>query len=316
MVRRLTVLGLIAAAFALLLPQAGALELGLAGIRLNQRALELLDLKGYGSPLFMGPVGAVTMWGVAPVETPAPGGGYGAAGYAPPAPGATPTARTSPFAFMSPVTPGTGYQQPSAAAPALPGALGALRFGFGRRSAGAASAAAPLAARPAAQPMAAAMAGTGGTIYWLYVMPGWTQVVAGIDASGRVSSIIVSGKSYPAAKTEGGVGLGDSYTSVLDRYGFPDTTQNVGDALVLGYRNAGLTLTLRNMRVQTIALAKPELLGEAAPGGAAVPMAPALGFGIGAQPAVRARPGAAAVAPGAGARGRLPQGFRLGFGRR
>jgi hypothetical protein len=149
-------------------------------------------------------------------------------------------------------------------------------------------------------------------------MPGGAQVVAGIEPSGKVHSIILSGQSYPAAKTEGGVRLGDSYTSVLDKYGFPDSTRNVGDALVLGYGNAGLTLTLRNMRVQTIALAKPTPLGAMAPGGAATPAGRARGVGL--RPLGAARPAAPATttAPGA-APGRTTgrtSPFRFSFGAR
>ena len=276
MVRRLGVLGLIVVAFALL-PQAYATELGLAGVRLDQRALDLIDLPVYGPPDFIGPLGVVTMWGIIQPEAPAPAGGAPAGGY-----GATPMAGAAGY----PARTGLAAAAPRAAYPtaagtaarsASPGGGLRLSFGMGRASrptGTAAAAAGPTTAARAqpfrfgglgggpatagvgpARPLAAAPTGEGGTTYWLYNKRG-NQVIVGMSASGTVNSVTVSGPSWPAVKTEGGVRLGDSYTSVQDKYGFPDTTQNVGDAVVLGYQNPGLTLTLRNMRVQTIALSK------------------------------------------------------------
>ncbi|UCH35328.1 MAG: hypothetical protein JSV65_02970 [Armatimonadota bacterium] len=185
-----------------------------------------------------------------------------------------------------------------------------LRLGGGRTTPGAAG-------RGVARPQAAATpAASGGQTYWLYNQPGGVQIVAGIEADGKVNSVILSGQSYPA-KTEGGVALGDSYKSVLDKYGYPDTTRNAGDALILSYRNAGLTLTLQNLRVQTIALAKPAPLGAAiAPGGPAAPTAPAR---TGVRPLGPTRPGVARprTAPGTpGTPGQRPRlRLRLGGGR-
>lgn len=294
MVRRLGVLGLIAVAFALL-PQAYATELGLAGIRLDQRALDLIDLPVYGAPDFIGPLGVVTTWGIVQPELPLPAGGGAApaGGY-----GATPMAGATGYPArtgLAAAAPRAAYPSAAATGVRSTGPRGGgmrLSFGLGRspaRTGAAATTAGTTATTPArptafrfgglgggalgtsatagaqpARPLAGAPAAEGGTSYWLY-NKGSNQVIVGIGASGTVSSVTVSGVSFPAVKTEGGVRLGDSYTSVLDKYGFPDTTQNVGDALVLGYQNAGLTLTLRNMRVQTIALSKAAPAPVAAP---------------------------------------------------
>jgi len=298
MARWLAVLGLIAAALTVV-PQADAIELGLAGVTLGQRALDLLDLKPYGPPPFIGPLGAVTTWGIAPLGAPgagpgaAPGAGYGPTGSAPSVYGAP------------------GYA--AGPAPTRTARPPGLRLSFGRRTTTRTTAAAPRGGRGPARPLAAATTGLGGgIIYWLYNMPGGARVVLGIEASGKVRSIVLSGQSYPAAKTEGGVRLGDSYTSVLDKYGFPDTTHNLGGSLVLGYGKAGLTLTLNKMRVQTIALAKPGAAGAMASGGAKVPVAPARRVGLRTTaPLPRVAPG---TTPGRTTGRRT--GFRLSFGRR
>ena len=308
MVRRLAVLAVVTAALALVaLPQAQAIEQGLAGIRLGQPALDLLDLKPYGPPQFIGPVGAVTTWGiVAPEATmPAgtvPGGGYGAAPMAPGVP------RTA--------TPTLGGRRT--------GVPGGLRISLGGRGGFGSSAAAPTprppgfglglgAAQPLAAPAAAFAGAGGGPIYWLYSQGG-AQVAVGIDPDGKVSSIVVSGRSYPAAKTEGGVRLGDSYTSVLDKYGFPDSTQNAGGGLVLQYANAGLTFTLQSMRVQTIALATPAFSGGVVPGTPGRPAAPPAGYGARALGAAAApRAGSASGARTAPPRLRIRLGGRRGM---
>jgi len=305
MVRRLAVLAVVTAALALVaLPQAQAIEQGLAGIRLGQPALDLLDLQPYGPPQFIGPVGAVTTWGIAAPEPtmpagPVPGGGYGAAPMAPGVP------RTP--------TPTLGGQRT--------GMLGGLRISLGGRGGFGASAATPAAppgalggvARPLAAPSAASAGEGGGPIYWLYHQGG-AQVAVGIDPDGKVSSIVVSGRSYPAAKTEGGVRLGDSYTSVLDKYGFPDSTQNAGGGLVLQYANAGLTLTLQSMRVQTIALARPASSGGVVPGTPGRPAAPPAGYGARALGAAAApRAGSAGAAARTSPRLRIRLGGRRGM---
>lgn len=325
MVRRLAVSAFFAAAFALL-PPAHAIELGLAGIELNQSALDLLASDTYGPPDYFGPSGAVTTWGIQ-AATPGPAGpraaprlgigGYGPAAAAP-APAARPpgglgvsfgrTAGAAPAARAPAARSGGGFginlggrTAPARVAPAPATSLPAMRFSFSRRTA-------PAAGTPvtSARSLTAAPPGQGGgMVYWLYNKGGGAQVVVGIAPTGQVNSIIVSGLSYPAVKTEGGVRLGDSYTSVLDKYGFPDATQNVGGALVLRYASAGLTLTLRDMRVQTIALATSGAEGPAR-GRAAVPMAaPRLGMG---------RTGAARPST-SGARTSAPR-MRFRFGRR
>jgi hypothetical protein len=313
MVRRLALVGLLAASWALLAPRANAIENSLAGVRLGQRALDLLDLQGYGAPEFLGPLGSVTTWGIPQSTTPiggAPAGAYGAApGMAGSAAAAAPTV-TPQTALRGPVPSGASF-----------------RFGFSSRARGTTGAAtgattpryapaAPIApsapAGAAATPAAVAAAGEGGTVYWLYRKPGGVQVVVGISPSGKVNSVVLSGPSYPPAKTEGGVRLGDTYTAVLDKYGFPDGTQNVGANLVLRYANAGLTVTLANMRVQTIALAQYEGALAPTPGR---PSAPTRGYGAAARPALPRTAVSGAPASAAAGSTTRPT-LRLGFGRR
>jgi hypothetical protein len=321
MVRWLAVLGVVTAAFTVL-PQAQAVEQGLAGIRLGQPALDLLDLKPYGPPQFLGPVGAVTTWGIKPPETATPVGGAPAGitpGYGPaPTPAAGGGARISLGSRPGPLGGlqfgfGAGRRAtPSPAAPAAPLARPpALQFGFGASR----TSQTPTlgAAQPRAVPSAALAGEGGGPIYWLYSF-GSTQVAVGIDADGKVSSIVLSGPSYPAAKTEGGVRLGDSYTSVLDKYGFPDSTQNIGVGLVLQYASPGLTLTLQNMRVRVIALARPAPVGEAVPGRPGAPTAPPGGYGVRALGAATQPPIGPATT--AGTRTRVPPRLRIHLGGR
>lgn len=236
MYRRLAVLAFMAAAFALV-PAANAGEKELAGIRLDQLAMELLDQKPYGPPHFFGPIGTVITYGVeAPAQPTAP-----AARRA-----------TAPVGFGITGTAG-GRREEGGERAALLETLRGLTASGTVTPAG--------AARAPARPTVASQAQTGTQMYWLYNLGGGTRVVVGMDARGRVRSITVSGTSYAGAVTERGVCLGERYMSVVDKYGFPDSTSGSGGDLNLVYQNAGLTLTLANLRVNSITLAQP---GQAA----------------------------------------------------
>ena len=249
MTRRLAVLGLIAAAFALA-PRAEAVEQQLGGVRLGQPAVELLNQKPYGVPDFFGPNGATTTYGI---ESPQP-------------PGAP------------------GGPAPRVGAPAVGAPMGGLGGGelWGGLS-GSREPSGPPGLMPAAGPMVAAPIATqqGAQLYWLYNLGG-ARVVLGITADGDVDSIVIAGRSYPGAVTARGVKLGDSYTSVIEKYGFPDSTQNAGANLMLSYAGAGLTLTLSDMRVTTIALARQAPAAPVAMPGLGVP--PAAGAAAQPQP--------------------------------
>ncbi|HUT74529.1 MAG TPA: hypothetical protein VM221_06805 [Armatimonadota bacterium] len=253
MVRRLTVLAIAAAALALA-PRAYAIEAQLGGIRLDQPAMDLLDEPLYGPPDFFGPAGAVVTYGLtAPTRLAAVGAPAGV-GFAPLAP-----AR----GFVPSRGGGRGSEVEEAAPAPLP----------------AASSFAP----PAAIPTVPVVVEDDSTAtYWLYNMPGPVQVVVGLNAAGRVKTITVSGSWYRGARTEQGIGLGDQYIAVLEKYGFPDSTQGAGGNLVLRYANAGLTLTLTSLRVTTIALAKGTAAAAARPAaGPAAGVAPTYGGGRG-----------------------------------
>jgi len=266
MTRCLAVLGLIAAAFALA-PRAEAVEQQLGGVRLGQPAVELLNQKPYGAPDFFGPNGAMITYGI---EAPPPSGQPGA--------------------------PAPRVAAPAAAAPVF-GLGGGMVWGG---LSGSREPSEPPGLMPAARPMVAAPIATqagAAQIYWLYNLDGM-RVVVGITADGNVDSIVIAGRSYPGAVTARGVTLGDSYTAVIGKYGFPESTQNAGANLVLSYASAGLTLTLSDMRVTTIALARP------APAAPAVPVAMP-GFGVPAPPAA----GAAAQPQAPGTPGRIHWGL-------
>jgi hypothetical protein len=237
MIRRLVP---VVAAACLLVPPAHAGEPQLAGIRLDQQAMELFKQEPYGPPEFFGPLGTTFTWGITATT---PGGPA-----APPGFGMAPPAAPAPAAPVGMRLPG----QMESDEEELRAALARLQ----ERPPTGPPGGAPGVAGFAQPTIAPAMQQQGGiALYWLYNFSG-AQVVLGLDPGGLVQTILVAGKSWTGATTQHGVKLGDGYLSVLDKYGFPDSTEGAGGNLVLNYVDAALTLTLTDLRVTSIYLRK------------------------------------------------------------
>jgi len=230
-------------------------EYSLAGIRLEQNAVELIAR--LDAPDFIGPIGAVV--GKSPGEL----------FNAPPSAGAVAAGPTPAAGFASPAP------------------FGALRISFGRgRSEEAAPAiipGVPVGAVPAMAPQA--------VHYWLW-QRGAAKVAVALTPQGTVTTIMIAGSSLPA-RTAQGIGLGERYQTIVNRYGFPEGTENRGGYLVLRYPSAGLTFTLDNLKVIGICLesspgpgsgmvtaptSAPVLAGAPAAAGPAAPGAPSGGL--------------------------------------
>ncbi|MDH7569715.1 MAG: hypothetical protein QHJ73_09030 [Armatimonadota bacterium] len=67
--------------------------------------------------------------------------------------------------------------------------------------------------------------------------------------------------SYSGAKTSKGIGLGDTFKSVILAYGFPESTEVIGDQVLVKYwERHGVAFTFRQnyMRVSSIAIKSPD----------------------------------------------------------
>ena len=201
---------------------AGAREQQLAGMRLNQHAINLLDVYGQPDGIVVGSgpeigapsaaqtaPGAPLMGGPSP-QMGAPAAGMGMAGGvgAPPAPGA-------------PGAPGPGAfpGAPAAGAPGAPGAPGAAG------AAGAAGAGVQVSPFPV-WALAVWVDMAPDQVEWIYNKG---PVVLGfvLDRDGYINSITVAGEDCDYARTalwrpHQYVKLGDDFKRVLYRYGWPD----------------------------------------------------------------------------------------------
>ena len=77
---------------------------------------------------------------------------------------------------------------------------------------------------------------TGGvvTVYWFYRRSGGATLVLSLDAKGVVKAITLSGSlPYPSGRTSRSIGLGNDYTDVIQRYGYPDQSLSQSSALDL-----------------------------------------------------------------------------------
>jgi len=88
--------------------------------------------------------------------------------------------------------------------------------------------------------------------YWIYERPTGAKLIFGIEEGGTVSCIIVLGDSAPDILTARGVGLGDSFSVIVNKYTYPDQTKSIGGSLVALYPDQGVTFTLSRMRVSAI----------------------------------------------------------------
>ena len=285
---------------------AWALERQLAGVRLGERAVRLLDRAGFGQPDFIGPLGTVG------AAAPQAGAATAAGRAAPTGPtGARAGTRAAAGGMRGGMMGGAmrggmgmgGARMGSTALPdgtpemALTGmTAGGVRGGMGgtgmrgggmmgggmRAGAGAAGmrggmmgvgrAGAGVPGGAAAQPRATSE-GTG--MYWYYRRSGGAVLVLQLNAAGEVRTITLSGRApYAPGRTSRGIGLASHYMDLIGRYGYPDETVASGDAIQLTYVDHGVRFTLTGMRVNRIAIGADIVRAvEGAP--ATTPVAPA-----------------------------------------
>jgi hypothetical protein len=108
-------------------------------------------------------------------------------------------------------------------------------------------------------------------MYWYYRRAAGAVMVLSLSPAGEVKTITLSGVlPYPAGRTTRNIGLASSYMDVIARYGYPDQTVSLGNAIELTYVDHGVRFTLEGMRVTRIAIGA-EIVGAVA----AAPAAPA-----------------------------------------
>ena len=204
---------------------AGQLALGaerqLAGIRLDQLAVNILTIPVYGTPAYIGPVGTTT---VTPLQ---------------PEPGTTTTVEQAAAAGTTAPTAAMGGPMGR-----MGGAMGRMAGPMGRMG----------AAGAVATPAAPAQAGPEPLVYWLYRRPKATRVVIGIRPDATVANITLQGRLPGPEHTSRGIKLGDSYLKVISAYGYPDQTASVGGGLLLTYTDRDLRFVLQGMRVGEISI--------------------------------------------------------------
>jgi len=180
----------------------GAVEVQLAGVRLDTPIVRLLTAPGWGEPD-----------GIGPLARTAPGG----------------AARATPVGG-----PGMGMR----------GGPAAGRFSGAAAARGGAT-------------EKGEMSGTQGLQYWIYKKQGNVKVVLGVDPSGNVATITVQGPSSLSIYTNRGIGLGDTFSDLVNAYGYPERTLPTGQGLQIAYPEQDVTFTLENLRVVEIAIGQP-----------------------------------------------------------
>jgi hypothetical protein len=117
-------------------------------------------------------------------------------------------------------------------------------------------------------------------MYWYYRRAAGAVMVLSLTLTGEVKAITLSGSlPYNAGRTTRNIGLASSYMDVISRYGYPDQTASLGNAIELTYVDHGVRFTLEGMRVTRIAIGA-EIAGavEAAPATPAPEAAPPVGL--------------------------------------
>lgn len=271
--------------------QASAREHQLAGIRLGRPANQVTELFGDPTRTFTGvPTGGQAgMPGAEGMGVPgmAPGG--------PAMPGMEAGMAGDPMMGMAPGGMGGGMGIPVPPPQKYEGKIAAMKpEEFIGRLLAAPAAAAPaggdpqMGMAPGAMPdMDAGMPGMPGmpggapaqstappTPKWIYERSRDSATfVFGFDEDGRINLVVVGddkpysitrgGRKPPfaGAKTAKGIGLGADFKSVILAYGFPESTEILGDEVLLKYfERHGVAFTFRQnfMKVTSIAIKSPE----------------------------------------------------------
>jgi len=263
---------------------AWAVERELAGVRLGQKALDLLAQPGFGQPDYIGPLATLGEMESAQgtggaAQTTARRGQGGPAGPAR-------AARRASRGMRMGQAPGGDLgvaERPhlSVSLTAAAARRGARGMGSGRRGMGAGAAGG--GARRAAARGTGARAARGATgartravgrataegpgMYWYYRRMADVVLVLTLDRVGMVTAITLTGTfPYRAGRTSRGIGLSNTYMDIIAQYGYPDRTAILGSALQLTYIDHGVRFQLEGMKVREIAIGAYVTAGvEAAP---------------------------------------------------
>lgn len=80
-------------------------------------------------------------------------------------------------------------------------------------------------------------------------------MIVHLDVKGKVESVTLSGNlPYLAGTTSRNIGLTSSYMEVISRYGYPDQSTTLANAIELTYLDHGVRFRLEGMRVKEIAI--------------------------------------------------------------
>jgi len=274
---------------------AWAVERQLAGVRLGEKALSLLDKPGFGQPNYIGPIGTIAL----PSADQTGGAGAGGAGRSGPS---GPTGATTGPNLTGGMRGGGGRGGGGRGGGMRGGGGrggggrgggmrgggggggrgGGMRGGGGGRGGGGRGGG--RGGRGGGGATGARGGGGGGVsgagMYWYYRRAAGAVMVLSLTLTGEVKAITLSGAlPYNAGCTTRNIGLASSYMDVISRYGYPDQTVSLGNAIELTYVDHGVRFTLEGMRVTRIAIGA-EIVGavEAAPATPAPEAAPPVGL--------------------------------------
>jgi hypothetical protein len=73
-----------------------------------------------------------------------------------------------------------------------------------------------------------------GEVTWIYDRPSGVELQFTLDASGRVIQIRATG-AHDGVKTAKGVALGDSFSTIIKKYGWPESQEQQGGVLTTLY---------------------------------------------------------------------------------
>ncbi len=200
---------------------AGAAEVQLGGVRLNEPVMNLLTRPGWGQPEGIGPLAALSL---AQASGTVAGPGQMGSGMSEQGMGGG----MDMFGGMGPGTGRMGYQ------------------GMQRQGAAVGGAAAKGELR-----------GTTGPQFWLYLRQSGVRLILGVEPSGRIATITALGSYSPEIYTSRGIGLGDTYFALIGAYGYPDLTQPTGEGLEITYPDQDVRFALKNLRITEIAIGQP-----------------------------------------------------------
>ena len=240
----------------LLASGAWAVERELAGVRLGDKSLDLLDRPGFGEPNFIGPLGTLAY--VAPQQQqPSQASAAGPVG---PSAAIGASAGTRGGGMR-----GGGMRGGGMRGGGMGGGMGGGGMrGGGMRGGGMRGGAAGGGMRAGAvggraggartaAPGASSVAGPG--MYWYYRRPGGATLLLTLTQTGQVIAITLTGRSlYVRGRTTRGITLTSSYMELISQYGYPDQIVTGGTVLELTYADHGVRFTLDNMQVTEISI--------------------------------------------------------------